>query len=141
MMYGTTLKTLKIFYLFHIISPHRHHNLITPSEYDGSRLEALQPNQNNGDKFMKNKMLIVIAGLLAALLVVGVIGATNTFAQGSNNLLQHGRGPGGPHGLGQPELEAAAKVLGMTTDEVSTALQSGKTLQDLADEAGVKIED
>jgi len=106
-----------------------------------TRLEALQPNQNNGDKFMKNKMLMVIAGLLAALLVVGVIGATNTFAQGSNDLLQHGHGPGGPRGLGQPELEAAAKVLGMTTDEVSTALQSGKTLQDLADEAGVKIED
>jgi hypothetical protein len=38
-------------------------------------------------------------------------------------------------------LEAAAKVLGMTVDEVTTALQSGKTLQDLADEAGVDIED
>ena len=104
-------------------------------------MEALQPNQNNGDKFMKNKMLILIAGLLVALLVVGVIGATNSFAQGSSDLMQHGRGPGSPHGLGQPELEAAAKVLGMTTDEVSTALQSGKTLQNLADEAGVKIED
>jgi hypothetical protein len=91
---------------------------------------------------MKNKMSILIAGLLVALLVVGVIGATNTFAQGSSNdLLQHGHGPGGGRGLGQVELEAAAKVLGMTTDEVSTALQSGKTLQDLADQAGVKIED
>lgn len=93
---------------------------------------------------MKNKMSILIAGLLVALLVVGVIGATNTFAQGSYDLMQHGRGPGGPgdgRGLGQAELEAAAKVLGMTADEVSTALQSGKTLQDLADEAGVDIED
>ena len=96
---------------------------------------------------MKNKMSILIAGLLVALLVVGVIGATNTFAQGSYDLTQHGRSPGGPggpgtgRGLGQAELEAAAKVLGMTADEVSTALQSGKTLQDLADEAGVAIED
>ena len=93
---------------------------------------------------MKNKMLILIAGLLVALLVVGVIGATNTFAQGSYDLMQHGRGPGGPsggRGLGQAELEAAAKVLGMTADELSTALQSGKTLQTLADEASVDIED
>jgi hypothetical protein len=105
-------------------------------------LEALQPNRKNGDKrSMKNKMSILIAGLLVALLVVGVIGATNTFAQGSYDLMQHGRGPGGGRGLGQAELEAAAKVLGMTADEVSTALQSGKTLQNLADEAGVDIED
>ena len=93
---------------------------------------------------MKNKMSILIAGLLVALLVVGVIGATHAFAQGSYDLMQHGRGPGGPgggRGLGQAELEAAAEVLGMTTDEVTTALQSGKTLQDLADEAGVYFAD
>ena len=95
---------------------------------------------------MKNKMSILIAGLLVALLVVGVVGATNVFAQEPYGLMQHGRGPGGPGGgrgpwLGQAELEAAAKVLGMTADELSTALQSGKTLQDLADEAGVNIDD
>jgi hypothetical protein len=39
------------------------------------------------------------------------------------------------------ELEAAAKVLGMTADEVSTALQGGSTLQDLADQAGVELAD
>ena len=89
---------------------------------------------------MKNKMSILIAGLLVALLVVGIVGATASYAQASNNFPGHGHGPGG-RGLGQVELEAAAKVLGMTTEEVSTALQSGKTLQDLADEAGVKIED
>jgi len=93
---------------------------------------------------MTKKYLIVIGGLLAALLVVGVIGATNAFAQGSNAAWMNGRGPGsGGHGfgLGQAELEAAAKVLGMTTDELSTALQSGSTLQDLADKAGVDIAD
>jgi len=96
---------------------------------------------------MKNKMLIVIGGLLAALLVVGIVGATSAYAQGPNNpgfgLMDFGRGPGGGRGfdLGDAELEAAAKVLGMTADEVSSALQSGKTLQDLADEAGVDIAD
>ena len=93
---------------------------------------------------MKNKMLIVIGGLLAALLVVGVVGATSVYAQEPTNVFQHGRGPGGGgrgFGLGDAELEAAAKVLGMTADEVSSALQEGQTLQDLATEKGVAIED
>jgi hypothetical protein len=93
---------------------------------------------------MKNKMLIVIGGLLAALLVAGVVGATSVYAQEPANVFQHGRGPGGGgrgFGLGDAELEAAAKVLGMTADEVSSALQEGQTLQDLADEAGVDIAD
>ena len=92
---------------------------------------------------MKKKMSIVIAGLLAALLVVGVIGATGAFAQSSATTLLHGRGPGdgcGGLGLGQVELEAAAKVLGMTTDELSTALQSGKTLEQVATDQGVDIQ-
>lgn len=99
----------------------------------------------NERKFtMKNKMLIVIGGLLAALLVVGVVGATSVYAQEPANMLQHGRGPGGGgrgFGLSDAALEAAAKVLGMTADEVKSALQGGKTLQDLAIEKGVAIED
>ncbi len=91
---------------------------------------------------MKNKMLIVIGGLLAALLVVVVVGATTVYAQEPAGLLQHGRGPGG-HGfrLSDAELEAVANVLGMTADDVSSALQAGKTLLDLATEKGVAIED
>ena len=92
---------------------------------------------------MKNKMSILIGGLLVALLVVGVIGATNAYAQNSSSTLLHGRGPGDGRGrgFGQVELEAAAKVLGITTDELTTALQSGKTLEQLADEAGVELQD
>lgn len=92
---------------------------------------------------MKNKMSILIAGLLVALLVVGVVGATGVFAQTSTIPDLHGRGPGG-RGLGQVELEAAAKVLNMTADELSTALQSGKTLEQIAEDAGVdfaKVQD
>jgi len=96
---------------------------------------------------MTKKYLIVIGGLLAALLVVGVVGATSVYAQGPDNpgngLMLNGRGPNGGRGfgLGDAELEAAAKVLGMTTDEVSAALKDGKTLQDLATTAGVDIAD
>ena len=93
---------------------------------------------------MKNKMLILIGGLLVALLVVGVVGATNAFAQDASAALFNGRGPGDGHGgrgLGQVELEAAAKALGMTADDLSSALKDGKTLQDVADEAGVAFEE
>ena len=90
---------------------------------------------------MKNKMLVVIAGLMAALLIVGVVGATGVFAQTPTPAapVQNGRGPGDGHGfrLGQPEMEAAAQALNMTTDELSTALQSGKTLEQIATDQGV----
>lgn len=95
---------------------------------------------------MKNKMLIVIGGLLAALLVVGVIGATSVYAQGPTTpgfgMMGNGRGPGGGgRGLSDAALEAAAKALGMTADEVKSAIQGGQTLQDLATEKGIAIED
>src|SRR5262245_4940720 len=92
---------------------------------------------------MKNKRSILIGGLLVALLVIGVIGATSVYAQSPTSTPLHEGGPGGGRGrgLGQPELEAAAKVLGMTTDELSTALQSGKTLDQLAQEANVDVQD
>ena len=50
---------------------------------------------------------------------------------------------GGGFGRGrysQEALAAAAEVLGMTADELSTQLWGGKTLADLADEAGVELQ-
>lgn len=90
---------------------------------------------------MKKKISILIGGLLVALLVVGVIGATNAYAQSPSSTPGHGRGPGGGRGLGLVGLQAAAEALDMTTDELITALRSGKTLEDLADEAGVELQD
>ena len=90
---------------------------------------------------MKKKISILIGGLLVALMVVGVIGATNAFAQSSTpGALLHGRGPGDGRGLRDAELAAAAEALNMTADEVSTALQGGKTLEQLAEEAGVDLQ-
>jgi Spy/CpxP family protein refolding chaperone len=94
---------------------------------------------------MSKKYWVVIGGLLAALLVVSVIGATAVYAQDptppAGSLLDGGHGPGHGFWSGTTELEAAAKVLGMTTDELKSALQSGKTLEELATSAGVDIED
>jgi hypothetical protein len=59
-----------------------------------------------------------------------------------------GRGPSFGHGPscgrsmgGQVGLEAVAEALGMTADELSTQLWGGKTLADLAEEAGVELQD
>lgn len=93
---------------------------------------------------MKNKKSILIGGLLVALLVIGVVGATNAYAQTPTGTPLHQGGPDGGRGgrgLGQLELEAAAKVLGMTSDELSTALQGGKTLDQIAQDANVDIQD
>jgi len=93
---------------------------------------------------MKNKKSILIGGLLVALMIIGVIGATNVYAQSGTTTPTplHNGGPDGGRGrgLGQPELEAAAKVLGMTADELNTALQSGKTLEQLAQDANVDVQ-
>jgi uncharacterized membrane protein len=95
---------------------------------------------------MKNKKSILIGGILVALLVIGVIGATSVYAQGPTATPTlpplNGGIPSDRHGrgLGQAELEAAANVLGMTTDELSTALQSGKTLDQLAQDVNVDVQ-
>ena len=94
---------------------------------------------------MKKKIYIALGGLLAVLMLVGAVTATVAYAQTSTppatGVPTDGHPPGGGHGLGQAELAAAAKALGMTTDELSTALQGGKTLEDLATAAGVDIKD
>jgi hypothetical protein len=51
-----------------------------------------------------------------------------------------GRGFGRSLG-GQIGLEAAAEVLGMTADELSAQLWGGETLADLAEEAGVDLQE
>jgi hypothetical protein len=85
-----------------------------------------------------------IAALVAVIAALGISSAV--FAQEAATpavpaaRLAHGGGFGG--GLGnQAALEAAAEALGMTADELSTQLWGGKTLAELADEAGVDLQD
>ena len=92
---------------------------------------------------MKKKVSILIGGLLVALMIVGVVGASNVFAQGAAAIApEHGGGRGGGgRGLGLVELQAASEALHMTADELITALRSGSTLEELATEAGVELQD
>ena len=96
---------------------------------------------------MTKKKFVLIGGLLAALVIVAVIGATNAYAQDQGPTdppqLGEGRGPGGG-GRGWKDgagMEAAAQVLGMTTDELTAAMKEGKTLKQIAEEKGVDYAD
>ena len=92
---------------------------------------------------MKNKKSILIGGLLVALVVTVLagVGVSSVYAQSSSQPLAHGRGPGGGGGLSLTGLQVAAEKLGMTTDELIAALQSGKTLEEIAQEKGVDYAD
>jgi len=94
---------------------------------------------------LKKKLPLFIGGFLAVLVVVGAVSAGIAYADDSApptaaNMPAGGRGPHGERGLGQTELAAAAKVLGLTADELQTALKDGKTLQNLATAKGVDIQ-
>ena len=92
---------------------------------------------------MKNKKSILIGGLLVALVVTVLagVGVSSVYAQSSSQPLAHGRGPGGGGGLSLTGLQVAAEKLGMTTDELIAAIQSGKTLEEIAQEKGVDYAD
>jgi hypothetical protein len=90
---------------------------------------------------MKTKKSILLSGMLVALLAAVLVGAKSAYAQGPTDSLMHGGGPGGGRGFGLAWLQTAAEALDLTTDELITALQSGKTLEQVAEEAGVDYAD
>ena len=57
-----------------------------------------------------------------------------------NGELRDGRGPRGHHRGFHIGLETAAEALGMTTDELRTELEAGKTIADVAGEKGVDLQ-
>jgi hypothetical protein len=112
-------------------------------------LKALQPYKKKEVKNMKKKISIVLGGLLAVAILFGATSITTAYAQDETPATpvagqavdRHGHGDHGKRGMGEAELAAAAKVLGMTSEEISAALAEGKTLEDLATSAKVNIED
>ena len=87
---------------------------------------------------MNKKFSWIIGALVITLLAVGVFGTTAAFADDGNP--PPGR-PDGKHGLDGAGLEAVADVLNMSTDEVTAALKEGITLPELAEEAGVDMQE
>jgi hypothetical protein len=114
---------------------------------DAGRKEDLHLIRKENEN-MNKKIGWVIGALVVALLAAGVFGASTALADdngpgrplGDRGAVPGERGPGG-RGLDGAALEAVAGVLDMSTDDLSAALQSGKTLQELADQAGVDMQD
>jgi uncharacterized membrane protein len=92
---------------------------------------------------MTKKRLALLGGVaLIVVLAASLAGAAYVFAdEPTSTPKTYGWGRGFGRGIcGQAGLEAAAELLGMTTDELSTQLWGGRTLADLADEAGVDLQ-
>ncbi len=93
---------------------------------------------------MKSNKSLWIGGLVIALVVTVLAGlaVSNVYAQSPTTTPAHGGGPGGGRGgFSLTWLKIAADKLGMTTDELITALQGGKTLEQIAQEKGVNYAD
>jgi uncharacterized membrane protein len=92
---------------------------------------------------MTKKRLALLGGVaLIVVLVASLAGATFVFADETTPTPKtYGWSRGFGRGVyRQAGLEAAAELLGMTTDELSTQLWGGRTLADLADEASVDLQ-
>ena len=93
-----------------------------------------------------SKRLMILAGVALVVVLVGAAVLVPALAQEPTPTPKapfgcRGRGFGFGRGFfGQAELEAAAKALGLTADELSTQLWGGRTLADLADKAGVELQ-
>ena len=94
---------------------------------------------------MNKKFGWAIGALVVTLLAVGVFGTTTVFADDDNPPHPFGeRGPGDPHGgrgLDGAALEVVAEVLNMSAEDLSAALEGGKTLKELADAANVDMQE
>ena len=92
-------------------------------------------------RFVRN---VGVTALVAALTVLA-LGALAYIRPAAAADTQTTAALGGGHGIGrgfcgQAGLEAAAKALGMTADELSTQLWGGSSLADLAEKAGVDLQ-
>jgi transcriptional regulator with XRE-family HTH domain len=96
-----------------------------------------------GRKEMAREFRILFGSLLILLLLVGLGTAIAAHAQSptpptpDGGRMVPGAGLGGPRQLGQAELNAAAQALGISADDLSAQLASGKTLDEIATAQGV----
>jgi hypothetical protein len=89
---------------------------------------------------MNKKFKWALGALFIALLAVGVFGTTSVLADDSGPDHPFGGRKGG-RGLEGAALEAVADVLDMSTEDLSAALEEAQTLQDLAEDAGVDVQE
>lgn len=83
---------------------------------------------------------LLVFGALAIVLTGTALAQDDTPTPEADGV--YGWGKGFCHGFGgQVALEAAAEMLGMTTEELSNQLWAGETLASLAEDAGVDLQE
>ena len=93
-------------------------------------------------KFVRNVGVTALVAALTVLALGALAYIRPAAAADTQTTAALGGGRGFGRGLcGQAGLEAAAKALGMTADELSTQLWGGSSLADLAEKAGVDLQD
>ncbi len=93
-------------------------------------------------KFKKLAGVAVIVAVAAALGLSSIASAQTATPPSTGTTQQQQVQPNGPRPMmlhSKVELDAAAKALGMTSDELSAQLWGGKTLADIATAKGVDI--
>ncbi len=89
-------------------------------------------------KFGKTIGLVTLVTVLTVAGLAAFSWVQPAAAEAQTDVMNGGSGRGGL--CGTAGQEAAAEALGITTDELSTQLKAGKTLSDLATEAGVDVQ-
>ena len=94
------------------------------------------------EKFRIGMLGLLVVGALTLAMTSTAFAQEGTTPETPETHAWRGWGRGFDRGFGgQVGLETIAEALGMTVDELSTQLWGGKTLADLAEEAGVDLQD
>jgi hypothetical protein len=88
-------------------------------------------------KFVKSIGVVALVAVVTVISLIALGAAQPAAATETQAVTSHG----GRGLCGQAGLEAAAEALNMTTDELTTQLWAGESLADLADEAGVDLQE
>lgn len=107
---------------------------------DTSTTQSADPNGDRGSHLADTLQPLIDDGTLTQEQADAVIAALETVRPEGG--MGHGRGPGGPGGPGGrgAGLDAAATALGVTQEELMTALKDGQSVAGLAAEKGVDVQ-
>ncbi len=92
----------------------------------------------------KKKLMLLSGGILAALLLAGMVGVSVVSAQEIEPDPQPPipfNWPGGGRGFSWTMFDTVADVLGLTPEELFAKLHAGKSPSEIAEEQGVEMED
>jgi hypothetical protein len=109
---------------------------------EGTSIVKLKGERRMNEKLRFGIVALLVVGALTVFMTGTAMAQEETPTPESRPFGWRGFGRGFVHNLGgEVGLQAAAETLGMTSEELSTALWGGQSLADLANEKGVDLQD